>query len=410
MSLLQSARTACRSLGTHTLRTGLALLAVAIGVAAVLAMVALGKGAEARVVEQMEALGSNLIIVLSGSATSGGLRLGTGSRLSLTQDDAAAIQREVDAVQVAAPSMRGNVQVVSGGLNWATYMLGVTPEFLEARDWELAAGRPILPADVDGAAKVALVGQTVVQNLFAGGDPLGQGLRISRVPFTVVGVLGPKGHDRAGQDWDDIVLVPLSTARTKVLGVSPANARAVTAISVKVRAGEDMAHAEAQVRSLLRQRHRLQLEQPDDFRVTNLSEVLETHQEAARVMMRLLAAIAAISLLVGGVGITNLMLVSIAERTREVGLRMAVGARQRDIRLQFLVEAGTLALLGGVLGIGMGVGGAYGLTGLMGWPTLVPPWALALAVGFSAAVGVLFGLYPAERAARLDPIAALGQE
>src|SRR5205823_11971231 len=274
------------------------------------------------------------IIVLSGSATSGGIRLGTGSQLTISEDDATAIAREVPSVQVAAPAVRGTAQVVYGNLNWSTVVQGVTPGYFEARDWPITDGRPITGEDVDGAAKVALVGQTTALNLFGESEPLGQIIRIKKVPFTVIGLLDRKGQNSWGQDQDDIVMIPMSTAKKKVLGKSNSNPRAVAAISVKIRPDEDMSEAEAQLRELLRQRHRLQGYQDDDFWLRNLSEILQTQEDASRVMTYLLAAIASVSLMVGGIGIMNIMLVSVTERTREIGLRMAVGARRRHIMLQ----------------------------------------------------------------------------
>jgi putative ABC transport system permease protein len=406
----QSARIALRALRVNKLRSALTMLGIIIGVGAVIAMVAVGSGAQARVAEQIQSLGSNLIIVLSGSTTSGGIRLGHGTQLTITEDDATAIQREVAAVQVSAPSMRGSAQIVYGNLNWSTVIQGATPDYLEARDWPLVGGRPLGPEDVDGATKVALLGQTTVQNLFGDADPLGQIIRIRKVPFTVVGVLGRKGQSSWGQDQDDIIVIPISTAKKKVLGASQANPRAVGAISIKIRPGEDMVEAEAQIRALLRQRHRLQPYQDDDFWLRNLADVLQTQEESSKVMTYLLAAIASVSLLVGGIGIMNIMLVSVTERTREIGLRMAVGARGRDILTQFLVEAITLSLIGGVIGIAVGLGGSRAISYFAEWRTLVAPEAIAVAFGFAAGIGVFFGFYPARKAARLDPIDALRYE
>ncbi|MBI2216556.1 MAG: ABC transporter permease [Candidatus Rokubacteria bacterium] len=403
-------RIAIGALRVNKLRSMLTMLGIIIGVGAVIAMIAVGAGAQARVAEQIQSLGSNLILILSGSVTSGGIRMGHGSQQTITEDDAAAIQREIPAVQVAAPVTRGTAQVVYGNLNWSTVILGVTPEYLEARDWPLAAGRAINPEEVDGAMKVALMGQTTAENLFGDSDPLGQIIRIRKVPFTAVGVLGRKGQNTWGQDQDDVIMIPLSTAKKKVLGSSQANPRAVGAISVKVRAGENMVEAEGQIRALMRQRHKLQPYQDDDFFLRNLSEVLQAQEESSRVMTYLLGAIASISLLVGGIGIMNIMLVSVTERTREIGLRMAVGARGRDILSQFLVEAVTLSLIGGAIGIALGLGASAAISYYFEWRTLVAPEAIALAFGFAATVGVFFGFYPARKAARLDPIEALRYE
>jgi putative ABC transport system permease protein len=410
MMPLQAVRIALRSLRVNKLRSALTMLGIIIGVGAVITMVAVGAGAQARVAEQIQSLGSNLIIVLSGSVTSGGLRMGTGSQQTITEDDALAIGREVASVQVAAPSVRGSAQVVFGNLNWSTVVQGVTPDYFEARDWTLVGGRPIVSEDVDGSVKIALLGQTTALNLFGDADPLGQIIRIKKVPFTVVGLLDRKGQNAWGQDQDDVIVIPISTAKKKVLGRSNANPRAVGAISIKIRPGEDMVEAEAQIRELLRQRHRLQGYQDDDFWLRNLSEVLQTQEESSKVMTYLLAAIASVSLLVGGIGIMNIMLVSVTERTREIGLRMAVGARGRDILGQFLIEAVTLSLIGGLIGIAAGVGGAEALSYFAEWHTLVAPQSIGMAFGFAAAVGVFFGFYPARKAARLDPIEALRYE
>jgi putative ABC transport system permease protein len=410
VNVFQSARIALGALRVNKLRSALTMLGIIIGVAAVIAMVSVGAGAQARVAEQIQSLGANVIIVLPGSVSAGGLRLGYGTQPRITEDDASAVMREIAAVQVAAPSTRGGAQVVFGNLNWSTAVQGVTADYFEARDWFVVAGRPIGPEDVEGSTKVALLGQTTAQNLFGGTDPLEQIIRIKKVPFTVVGVLDRKGQSSWGQDQDDVILIPLSTAKKKIHGVNQASPRAVGAISIKIRPDQDMADAEEQIRALLRQRHRLQPFQDDDFWIRNLSEILQTQEESSRVMTYLLAAIASVSLLVGGIGIMNIMLVSVTERTREIGLRMAVGARGRDILLQFLVEAITLSLIGGAIGIALGLIGSQGISYLAEWRTLVAPESIGLAFGFAAAIGIFFGFYPARKAARLDPIEALRYE
>ena len=405
-----SARIAVRALRVNKLRSALTMLGIVIGVGAVITMVAVGAGAQARVAEQIQSLGSNMIIVLSGSILSGGARMGSGSQLTITEDDAWAIQREIPAVAAAAPTSRGGAQVVYGNLNWATGIQGVTLEFFTAREWDVADGRLFSQEEVEGAGKVALVGLTVAGNLFGDSDPLGQVIRIKNVPFTVIGTLERKGQTTFGQDQDDTVLIPLSTAKKKVLGASQANARSVGSIAVKVREARAMSEAEQEIRGLLRQRHRLQAFQDDDFYIRNLTEVLQSQEASSRVLTLLLAAIASVSLLVGGIGIMNIMLVSVTERTREIGLRMAVGARGRDILLQFLVEAVTLSLIGGVIGIAMGLAGSYAIAYFAQWRTLVSTEAVFVAFVFAAAVGVFFGFYPARKAAALNPIDALRYE
>jgi putative ABC transport system permease protein len=386
------------------------MLGIIIGVGAVIAMVAVGSGATARIAEQIRSIGSNVIIVLSGSVTSGGIRLGHGSVLTLTEDDAKAIASECPAVALAASSVRGTAQVVFGNNNWSTVIQGVTPEFLDVRDFRVPYGRAFTWQDVDGATKVALVGHTVMENLFGGTDPVGQIIRIKKVPFTVLGVLAPKGQSAWGQDQDDIILLPISTAKKKVLGVSQANARSVGAILVQARGPMVMKEAENQMVALLRQRHRLQPTQENDFDVRNLVEVFGAQEQSARVMSILLGAIASVSLVVGGIGIMNIMLVSVTERTREIGLRLAVGARARDILTQFLVEAVTLALIGGLIGIAVGLGASVLISYLAKWSTLISGGAILIAFAFSALVGIFFGYYPARKAAFLDPIEALRYE
>ena len=410
MKILASARIALRALRVNRLRSALTMLGIIIGVAAVIAMVAVGSGATARIAEQIQSIGSNVIIVLSGSVTSGGIRLGHGSVQTLSEEDAKAIALECPAVAAASPSVRGTAQVVFGNNNWSTVIQGTAPEYLEIRDYRVVSGRPFTWQDVDGATKVALVGRTVVENLFGGTDPVGQIVRIKKVPFTVLGVLSPKGQSPGGQDQDDIILLPISTAKKKVLGVSQANARAVGAIMVQARGPMMMKEAEAQIAALLRQRHRLQPGQEDDFNVRNLSEVFAAQEDSARVMSILLGAIASVSLVVGGIGIMNIMLVSVTERTREIGLRLAVGARARDILTQFLVEAVTLSLIGGLIGIALGLLASLSISYLAKWSTLISGGAILLAFAFSALVGVFFGYYPARKAAFLDPIEALMYE
>jgi putative ABC transport system permease protein len=410
MTLLASIRIALRALRVNKLRSTLTMLGIIIGVAAVITMLAVGAGAQARVEEQIKGLGTNLILLLPGSVTSGGVRMGSGSRNTLTEDDSYAIQREIQDVQVAAPQLRGTGQVVAGNNNWSTVIYGITPEYFEARNWVISTGRGIEPADLTSSAKVALIGETVTKNLFGDGDPIGQVIRIRKVPFMVIGTLERKGQSLMGQDQDDVVLMPITTARNRVLGGSGVRQRSAGTIYVKVREGADMAEAESQIRSLLRQRHRLQPGQEDDFSLRNLSEVLAAREESSRIMTLLLAAVASVSLLVGGIGIMNIMLVSVTERTREIGLRMAVGARARDILAQFLVEAVTLALIGGLLGIVLGVGGSFAIGHFADWRTELNFAAIALAVGFAATIGIFFGFYPARKASLLLPIVALRYE
>jgi len=410
MTWLISIRIALRALRVNTLRTVLTMLGIIIGVGAVIVMIAIGKGAQARVEEQIKSLGSNLIIVLPGSVTTGGVRMGAGSRPTLTEDDGFAIQREVQSVEAAAPTLRGTGQVVAANNNWSTVFYGITPEYFGVRNWVVASGKYFDAADISGSAKVVILGETVARNLFGDGDPLGQTVRVRKVPMQVVGVLERKGQSLGGQDQDDVMLMPISAARNRVLGGNIARQRAVQSISVKVREGADMTEAESDIRQLLRQRHRLQDGREDDFTLRNLSEVLGAREESTRVMTLLLAAVASVSLLVGGIGIMNIMLVSVTERTREIGLRMAVGARARDILSQFLVEAVTLAVAGGLFGIVFGVGGAYAIAHFVGWRVELSAHAVALAVSFSAAVGIFFGFYPARKASRLLPMEALRYE
>jgi putative ABC transport system permease protein len=410
VKLWAAVRMALGALRSHVLRTALTMLGIIIGVAAVIAMVSVGAGAQRRIADQIRSLGSNAILILPGAQTSGGIRWGLGSQQTLTEEDARAIAAEVSSAEVAAPSVRGAAQTIFANTNWSTVIQGVTPDYLVAREWEVVNGKMFGPEDVDAASKVAVLGETVWRSLFDTNDPVGQTIRIKNVPFTVVGVLDAKGQSAFGQDQDDVILIPLSTAKKKVLGANKSNPRAVGTISVRVKEAELMDEAEGQIRDLLRQRHRLQGGQDDDFQVRIMSEMFAAQEESARIMTMLLAAIASVSLLVGGIGIMNIMLVSVTERTREIGLRMAVGARSRDILAQFLVEAVTLAVAGGLVGIAIGLLSSESIASLAGWTTEIPPEAIGLAFVFSGAVGVFFGFYPARKASRLDPIEALRYE
>ena len=410
MFLIQSIRIALRALRVNKLRSGLTMLGIVIGVGAVIAMVAVGSGATQRIQEQIASIGSNLLMVLPGSATSGGMRMGFGSTMTLTEDDARAIAAEVPGVRTASGSMRGTAQVVFGNQNWSTAIQGTAPDYLELRDWDLDSGRFITQEDLDGATKVAVLGQTVRDNLFGDGEAVGQLVRIKKVPFTIIGILARKGQTSFGQDQDDVVIIPLSTAKKRVLGVSQANARFVGAIQIKAASPDLLTDIQGQAVDLLRQRHRLQPYQDNDFDVRNLAEMFAVQAASTKTMTVLLGAIASVSLLVGGIGIMNIMLVSVTERTREIGLRMAVGARSRDILGQFLIEAVTLALVGGILGILVGIGGSTLIALLANWSTLITPASIAVAFGSSAFIGIFFGYFPARKAAYLDPIEALRYE
>jgi putative ABC transport system permease protein len=403
---LQTLRVALRALTRNKMRSFLTTLGVVIGVSAVIAMVAIGDGAKARVEAAFAAMGSNMLIILPGSSAAGGAMGGFGSMPTLTWDDLRAIQTEIPTVRAAAAQLRTNAQVMSEDQNWGTQVFGTSPEYFQIRTWPAAQGTVLTQSDVDSGTKVAVIGQTVADKLYgANSNPTGQTIRIKNVPFVVVGVLAKKGQSQWGQDYDDIVVVPVTTFQQKVKGSLKNFIEGSVAVSAT--GADSTARAESQIRALLRDRHRLALGADDDFSIRNLSEIASAQQEGTRTLTTLLAAIAAVSLLVGGIGIMNIMLVSVTERTREIGLRMAVGAKPADIRLQFLVEALALAVTGGLIGVALGVFGAWRLATSFGWEVLYRPDVIFIAVGFSGLVGVVFGLYPAHKASRLDPITAL---
>ncbi|MGA2194782.1 MAG: ABC transporter permease [Bryobacteraceae bacterium] len=408
--LVASMRIALRALQVNRTRSALTMLGIIIGVAAVIAMVGVGAGATARIQAQIQSIGSNLIMVTAGSISSNGVRLGSGVGVTLTEDDANAIATECPSVSAVSPIVRGGVQVVYGNNNWATNAQGVTPDYMTIRDATMMYGQFFTADDVDAAAKVAVLGETVSQTLFGDADPTGQAVIIKNVPFTVAGVLTPKGQSPTGQDQDDVILLPISTAMQKVLGANKANAKAVGSLMVQAIGPQAMDQALQEVTDLLRERHKILPGMEDDFTARNLTEVYAAQESSAQVMSILLGAIASVSLIVGGIGIMNIMLVSVTERTREIGLRQAVGAKTRDILSQFLVEAVTLSLLGGIIGIVVGLTASLLISHFAQWSTKVSLLSVLMAFVFSALVGVFFGYYPARKAAFLDPIEALRYE
>jgi putative ABC transport system permease protein len=394
-----------RALRVNKLRSALTMLGIIIGVGAVITMLAVGTGTRKQISDQISSIGSNLIIILPGASTSGGVRMGAGTQPTLSLADAEAISRECPSVQDVAPVHGGVAQIVYGNQNWSTNVTGTTPSMIDVREWELVSGRAFTDQDVKTATKVALIGQTVADNLFGEADPVGQVVRIKGVPFMVVGLLGKKGQSPQGQDQDDVMYVPVTTAQKKLFGTAfPGSVRT---IMIKARTTEDLPNAERDITDLLRQRHRIQPRQDNDFTVRNLTQMMEAAEQSAKVMTILLGSIASISLLVGGIGIMNIMLVSVTERTREIGIRMAVGAKTMDIRLQFMIEAITLSLIGGVAGIVVGMIAAQVFTFFSGSPTIISSLSVVLSFSFSGMVGIFFGFYPAYKASLLNPIDAL---
>jgi putative ABC transport system permease protein len=406
---LQIGSVAARALLRNKMRSFLTTLGVIIGVGAVIAMTAIGAGAKARVEKSFESMGSRMLVVRSGSSRSGGVRGGAGSQPTISWDDMRAIQEELPAVERVAPVLQTRAQVMAEGQNWNSQVQGTTPDYFLIREWPIATGAYFTESDVATGAKVAVLGKTVVDNLFGPyADPMGQIVRVNNVPFEVVGVAASKGQSAFGSDNDDVVFIPESTYRSKLQG----DLRQFISGSVNVQAVSKAStgEAQAQIEELLRRRHRLGPDADDDFQVRNLSDIATAQQEGADTMTSLLAGIALVSLLVGGIGIMNIMLVSVTERTREIGLRMAIGAKPRSILTQFMVEAVTLSVIGGLFGVAAGIGAASYLVARFDWPMLLQVDMMIVAVVFSGLVGIGFGLYPAYKASRLDPIQALRYE
>jgi putative ABC transport system permease protein len=406
--LWASFKIAMSALRANKMRSALTMLGIIIGVGAVVIMVAVGSGASEQIKAQIESVGSNLLIVVPGATSSGGARMGMGSEPTLTGADAQAIARELPSVRRVAPIWGSVTQVVSGNQNWSTQVTGTTQEFFELREWQAVSGRIFNQQEMKAASKVALIGQTVADNLFGGENPVDRTIRVKRVPFTVIGLLDRKGPSPRGDDQDDAIYVPVTTAQKRLFGSQRPDT--VRVILVQATSAGTLKQAEEDIGRLLAQRHHIQPKQERDFSVRNISELLAAQEKAAQVMSMLLGAIAAVSLLVGGIGIMNIMLVSVTERTREIGIRMAIGARAKDVLVQFLIEALVLSLLGGLVGLTIGVGGSRLIEVLSGWPLLISAKAVALAFSSAAAVGVFFGFYPARKAALMRPIDALRYE
>jgi len=397
-----------RSLLRNKVRTALTMLGIVIGIASVITMVAIGQGASAQIQDQINSMGRNLLMVRPGAASSSGFSWGAGTIQTLTREDGDAIAKEVASVRAVAPAVRARAQAVYGSLNWTPGSIqGTSPAFMDVRDWEVEEGSFFTDQDVLSVTKVCVLGRTVAEKLFQGVTPIGETIRIKNMPFRVVGVLAKKGTNAYGMDQDDLVLLPWTTVKRVLQGSAFNN---VEMLYVTATSASAMTEATQEITALLRQRHRTPAAEDSDFQIQGMTEMAATVQQTAKVMTLLLALIASVSLVVGGIGIMNIMLVSVVERTREIGLRMAVGARKRDILLQFLTEAVVLCLTAGVLGMGLGVALAVLISRTLSWPALISPASIGIAFGFSCAVGVFFGFYPAFRASRLDPIEALRYE
>ena len=405
MRVASTVRIAFRALLRNKMRSVLTALGIIIGVAAVIAMTGIGNGAKAQVESQIASLGENVILIFSGSMTPGGIRTGWGGAGTLKIEDAEAIQRELASVVAVSPEVRSPAQVGAGNQNWSTMILGESDEYFDLRKWPLADGAPFAPQDVRSSNKVAVIGRTVARQLFGSESPLGQILRVKNVPFVITGVLTPKGLSIMGSDQDDVVVMPYTSAMKRVTG-----ATTLRGINVQVAHPTDLAPSQDQIIGLLRQRHNIRPGKDDDFTVRNQQEIAEMATATSKVLTLLLGAIASVSLVVGGIGIMNIMLVSVTERTREIGIRLAVGAHKKDILMQFLIEAVSLSSMGGTIGILLGVGTSKILSSMADWPTLISITSIVLSFVYSAAIGIFFGFYPAWKAAQLDPIEALRYE
>jgi putative ABC transport system permease protein len=401
--------TAFRVLGRNRLRAGLTMLGIIIGVGAVIALVSIGQGAKEAVRAQVASMGTNLIIIWPGSTAVGGVRSAQGGAVTLTVADAHELKKKVPLLVDTGWAKRDTMQIINGNKNWNGPVNGISPSYLTIRDWSFTGGGPISQADLESAARVAVIGQTIVENLYeAGEEPVGSTIRIKNVPFRVVGVLSPKGQSAQGSDQDDVIFIPFTTAERKLLGTPFLGI--VGAIFGSTSRLDDLPEAVDGIREVLRARHRLQPDQADDFTIRTQVDIGKVQEGASETLTVMMFAIASISLLVGGIGIMNILLVSVTERTREIGVRMAVGAKRRHILMQFLIEAMTLGLMGGLLGIVFGIAGARVMTAVAGWPTIIAPSSIVVASVFSLVVGLFFGLYPANKAARLNPIDALRYE
>jgi putative ABC transport system permease protein len=405
MKLMNILISAFRALHRNKMRSFLTMLGIIIGVAAVIAMLAIGQGAQFSVEQQISALGTNVLIILPGAQQTGGVHMGAGSATTLTEEDAQAIQRECPSVGLVSPGTRAGGQVIAGNLNWATGIEGTGPDYLEIRKWTVEYGDFYTDQDIKSATKVCVLGKTVADNLFPEQSPVGQNVRIRNVPFKVIGILAKKGQNAMGQDQDDIIVAPYTTVARRLTWYPYLRQILVSAISPA-----NISVAQRQITELLRMRHKLVTNDADDFTIRNQADLATAATATTDILTILLASIASVSLLVGGIGIMNIMLVSVTERTREIGIRMSVGARSRDILTQFLVEALVLSLLGGITGILFGVVGSSVISGIAKWPTIITTFSIVLSFGFSIAIGVFFGFYPARKAAMLNPIDALRYE